>query len=262
MSVEVPSRARTFSRLGSSRVTRNTVQVSADAQNAADRMPSFASASRVPWKASEAMSRATVKPIPAIAPAPATAAQPTGGWMRPRLSAADQPRGPGGAERLAHHVADQDAERDRGRVGLREQPHADRHARVGQGEQRHDEIARPRVVQLLEPLVGGDGQGDAVTRLTGQLRGGLLAEQPEQVTGPLQVAAGCRAGVGEQAHDQAHHHRVHAGLEERHPGRHPEQEVPRAEPHAGRPDGGHHHAGCPLPRTVRAAAGARCKKSR
>ncbi len=84
--MEVPSRARIFSRLGSSRVTRKTVQVSTDAQNAADRMPSFASASRVPWKASEAMSRATVKPIPAIAPAPATAAQPTGGWMRPRLS--------------------------------------------------------------------------------------------------------------------------------------------------------------------------------
>jgi hypothetical protein len=71
--------------LGSSRVIRNTVQVRADAQNAADRMPSFASASRGPRKASEAMSRATVKPIPAIAPAPRTPAQPMGGWSLPRL---------------------------------------------------------------------------------------------------------------------------------------------------------------------------------
>src|ERR1700722_2596592 len=86
MSVDVPSRAGIFSRLGSRRVARNTVQVIADEQNAADRMPSFASASRGPWKESEAISRATVKPIPAIVPAPTTPAQPTGGRIRPRLS--------------------------------------------------------------------------------------------------------------------------------------------------------------------------------
>ena len=42
-------------------------------------MPTFASASWVPWKASEAISSDTMKPIPAMAPAPVTAAQPTGG---------------------------------------------------------------------------------------------------------------------------------------------------------------------------------------
>ena len=46
----------------------------------------MASASSVPWKASEAISSDTVKPIPAIVPVPSTAAQPTGGRMRPRLT--------------------------------------------------------------------------------------------------------------------------------------------------------------------------------
>ena len=59
------------------------------------------------------MSSDTVKPMPAIVPAPATAAQPTGGRIRPRLSRGDQPGRPGGPERLADHVADQDAQRDR-----------------------------------------------------------------------------------------------------------------------------------------------------
>ena len=167
-----------------------------------------------------------------------------GGPADRRLDAApaepgDEPRRAGGAHRLAHHVADQDAQRDRGRVGPGEQPHVDHHPGVGQGEQRHDEIARPRVVQLLEPLVGGDGQGDAVPGLARQLGGGLLTEQPEQVAGPFQVAARRGAGVGEQAHDQPHHHRVHAGLEERHPGGRAEQEVARPEPHARSPDARH-----------------------
>ena len=85
MTCEVPSRARICSRLGSSAVTRNTIQVSADAHRAADKTPTFASCSCSPRKASEAISRDTVNPMPAIAPAPATAAQPIGGRIRPRL---------------------------------------------------------------------------------------------------------------------------------------------------------------------------------
>ena len=38
------------------------------------------------WKASEAISRDTMKPMPAMAPAPVTAAQPTGGRIAPRLT--------------------------------------------------------------------------------------------------------------------------------------------------------------------------------
>jgi len=54
-----------------------------DAESAAVRMPTFASSSCVPWNASAAISSETVKPMPAIVPAPATATQPTGGLRRP-----------------------------------------------------------------------------------------------------------------------------------------------------------------------------------
>ena len=49
-------------------------------------MPSFASSSSVPPNASVAISNETVKPMPAIVPPPATAAQPTGGRSRPPLT--------------------------------------------------------------------------------------------------------------------------------------------------------------------------------
>ena len=82
----VPSSARVRRRGGSNTVARKTIQVRTDEHTAADRMPSFASSSCAPLKASAAMRRATVKPIPAMVPPPATAAQPTGGRNRPRLN--------------------------------------------------------------------------------------------------------------------------------------------------------------------------------
>ena len=71
---------------GSSAVARKSSQVRIAAQSAALRIPSFASSSWPPSKASVATRSGTVKPIPAIVPPPATAAQPTGGRSRPRLS--------------------------------------------------------------------------------------------------------------------------------------------------------------------------------
>ena len=73
-------------RRGSSAVARNRSQVMIAAPTAALRTPNFASSRWRPSNASVATSSATVKPIPAIVPPPATAAQPTGGCMRPRLS--------------------------------------------------------------------------------------------------------------------------------------------------------------------------------
>ncbi len=81
----VPSRASSFSRLGSLATALNTAQLSPDAHSTADSTPTLASASASPWKASEAISSETVKPTPAMAPVPATAAQPMGGRTRPRL---------------------------------------------------------------------------------------------------------------------------------------------------------------------------------
>lgn len=68
-------------------------------QSAALSTPSFASSSSAPWKARLAISSDTVKPIPAIVPPPATAAQPTGGRIRPplvRLTSAVAPTMPAG----------------------------------------------------------------------------------------------------------------------------------------------------------------------
>ena len=58
-----------------------------DETSAAVSTPSFASSSCAPENASVAIRIETVKPMPAIAPPPTTAAQPTGGRSLPRLSA-------------------------------------------------------------------------------------------------------------------------------------------------------------------------------
>ena len=70
-------------RCGSSRVARKTIQVRIDDAMAALRVPIFASSRSAPSNARVEISSETVKPMPAIVPAPATAAQPTGGRMRP-----------------------------------------------------------------------------------------------------------------------------------------------------------------------------------
>ena len=71
---------------GSSAVSRYTAQVSAADTTTAVSAPTFAWSSSAPWNARVAMSSATVKPTPAIVPLPSTAAQPTGGRIRPRDS--------------------------------------------------------------------------------------------------------------------------------------------------------------------------------
>ncbi len=64
---------------------RKSSHVARAATSAAVRTPTFASSSSVPRNASDAIRIETVKPIPAIVPAPPTAAQPTGGRRRPWL---------------------------------------------------------------------------------------------------------------------------------------------------------------------------------
>ena len=80
-------------------MARKTSQVTAGAATTVDRTPSLASCSAVPVKARVAIRMDTAKPIPAIVPTPATAAQPTGGRSRPRLrrvSSQDAPVMPSG----------------------------------------------------------------------------------------------------------------------------------------------------------------------
>ena len=56
-----------------------------------------------------------MKPIPAIVPAPATDAQPTGGRRPTVAEAAREPGRADDPDRLAEHVAEQDPERHAGR---------------------------------------------------------------------------------------------------------------------------------------------------
>ena len=80
-------------------------------------MPTLASASSASWKASEAISRDTMNPMPAMVPTPVTAAQPTGGRILPRLIRA-RSHAAATVPRLAEDVAEQDPERDRRGEGL------------------------------------------------------------------------------------------------------------------------------------------------
>ena len=80
-------------------MTRNSSHVTSDAPSAAARMPTLASSSCRPSNASDATSSETVKPTPAMVPAPATAPQPTGGRTRPpliRVNSHEEPRMPSG----------------------------------------------------------------------------------------------------------------------------------------------------------------------
>jgi len=79
----VPSSARSLVLSGSLPSTRKNAQVRIAAQIAPERMPSLASASWLPLSEIEAISSATVNPIPATRPAPVTAPQPTGGDSLP-----------------------------------------------------------------------------------------------------------------------------------------------------------------------------------
>ena len=138
-------------------------------------------------------------------------------------------------DRLAEHVADEDPERDR------------RACRRARGSRRRSrcptlasaksgtiDVARPRVVELLQPLVRRDRRLAAPARAERASSGGrLLAEVAEQLARPLELARGRRgrprrAGPIASPSDD----RVDARLEERDPGAAAEHEVD--EPARGR----------------------------
>ena len=83
---DLPSRTLARAGPGSRVVTKNTDQLSSAEATAAVRMPRVASLNAFPVNATDAMRRETVNPIPAIVPAPSTAAQPTGGRSRPPVN--------------------------------------------------------------------------------------------------------------------------------------------------------------------------------
>ena len=155
--------------------------------------PIFASSSSGPVKARLAIRKETVKPTPAAVPVPSRPGQvivslppPTDlAHRRPRR----QPRPEEDAERLADHVAGDDADRDRRADRVGEQAAGDVDARVGEREERHDHVAGPGVEGVLDALVRRDRLGEAAPRGRGEPGGRLLAELAGEVGGPLELVA-------------------------------------------------------------------------
>ena len=154
--------------------------------------------------------------MPAMVPPPASAAQPTGSRIRPPLS------------RLAIHVGTStpigfpiaaamriprvigDVKAWRRNVAFTTIP-------ALASEERHDDVARPRVKLALEPLVWRDRGLEPESCRTGQVRGRLLPKTAEQVAGPLEITTGNRGGWGEETHGQADHDGIDPGFGESHP---------------------------------------------
>ena len=89
--------------------------------------------------------------------------------------------------------------------------------RVGERENGHEHVARPRVQLVLEAFVGRNRGAHAELRRARELRGGLLAKRPRQRGGALEILARGRIGAGGQSHGQPGDHGVDARLEQRHP---------------------------------------------
>ena len=159
---------------------------------------------------------------------------------RPQPTAAqvrEKPRAPDNAHRLARDVAKEDPERDRRGESSLEEAAVDRDARVREREQRHDQVARPRMEERLQPLVRRDCGPEPDTDRTGELRRWLLPELPEALGGALEVGPRHGIGVRQEAHSEPNHDRLHARLEQRDPDR-----LPRAR---GRRTHGAHRSPAP-----------------
>ena len=158
-----------------------------------------------------------MKPIPATAPPPATAAQPTGGRSRPPVSRVAATCAQD-ADRLPDDVAEQDPERDRRRERVTQGARVDGHARVRQGEERHDRVARPWVESSLQPLVRGDRRTRARPAPSARARGSAArgTRRKSSVARSRSIARR-RVRVGEQAHGEPDDDGLHARFEHGHP---------------------------------------------
>ena len=79
----------------------------------------------------------------------------------------EQPRASEDPHRLAGDVADEDPERDRRAERTPEEAAVDDDARVREREQRDDQIARPRMVKQLQPLVRRERRAQSFARRAG-----------------------------------------------------------------------------------------------
>ncbi len=174
-----------------------------------------------------------MKPIPAAAAPPKRLGQPTGRRSPNRLRVASQEYGED-ADRLPDHVAEEDPERDRRGDGAAENLAADVRAGVGQREERDDQVARPRVQPVLEPLVRRDRRRDPTLGLACQLGGRLLAELSRERGRLLEVRPRRRIGAERKTECEPQNGRVDPRLVQRDPGPEAQSDRYRSVVYAGR----------------------------
>ena len=126
----------------------------------ATRMPILASACS-DWvsNARPVMNSETVKPIPATAPTPAMWRQPAPSGSRPSPSRTASQLNAVMPIELADHERDRDADEHAG-TGRRHGVAGQLDAGVGEGEDRHDHVARPRVQRVDQPVAGRHRSAD------------------------------------------------------------------------------------------------------
>jgi hypothetical protein len=151
-----------------------------------------------------------------------------------------EPRGRQDPKRLAHHVADHDAQRDRGGEGVGQQAAIDVDARVGEREEWHHDEARPGVQAILHPLVGRDRQCDPALGRASELGRRLLAERARELHDLLELGPCGRVGARHEANRKAADHRIDPRLVQRDPQADAEHRRSRGAPRVGREAQGCH----------------------
>jgi hypothetical protein len=87
--------------------------------------------------------------------------------------------------------------------------------------------------ELLQAFVGRRRRPKLHVGHARELGGRLLAELAEAFGGAFEARPRRRVGVGQQAHGETEHDRLHSRLEQRHPCAHPEHRAGKARPEAG-----------------------------
>jgi hypothetical protein len=89
------------------------------------------------------------------------------------------------------------------------------------------------VEALLQPLVDRRRRPKLHASHARQLGGRLLSKLAEALGGAFQARPRHRVGVGQQAHRETDHDRLHASLQQRHPRAHPKKRTRHTGPEAG-----------------------------
>ena len=100
------------------------------------------------------MNNDTVKPIPATAPTPTMCPQVVPDGRRPSRETHGDPGEHRDADELADDEAEEDTDEHRRRIA--ELSAVELHSGVGDGEERHDDVTRPRMQAVDQPVTRRD----------------------------------------------------------------------------------------------------------